>query len=401
MRVPDVSGPERAGEPVPRVIAVLTTGRQDWGMLRSVCAAIRSTPGLSLALVVGGMHLSPRHGRTLDLLRDEGFEPTASIAWLTDDAGAPEPAGPTQAGLVVDRVGAWLREAQPDALVLAGDRFETAAAALAATIERIPIVHLHGGEQTLGAFDDALRHAISKQAHLHLVSHEEHRRRVIALGEDPAQVHVIGAPGLDNLVRDDLADRAELEAALGLPLGAPVVVVTVQPETLAPDPTAAARAVAGAMDDVQATYVITLPNADPDADEVATILGRAANARTGRVAVAALGERRYWGLLRLADALLGNSSSGIIEAPAIRLPAVNVGDRQAGRRREANVVDVPADRAAVAEALRRVLEPAFRAGIPALDARAADGRAGDRAARIIAGWQPSRPPRKAPISIES
>jgi UDP-hydrolysing UDP-N-acetyl-D-glucosamine 2-epimerase len=377
-----------------RTIAVLTTGRQDWGILRSVCIAIREEPGLRLALVAGGMHLSPVHGHTVDVLRDEGFEPDAELGWV--GAGV---AADAQAAAALEGVGGWLREVRPDALVLVGDRFETAAAAIAATVNGVPIVHLHGGEQTMGAFDDALRHAVTKLAHLHLVSHPVYARRVIALGEDPASVHVVGAPGLDNLVRDDLPDRAALADALGLPLERPVVVVTVHPATLDADPAAAARAVAAAMDDVSATYVVTLPNVDPGSDEVARVMA-AAGRGDGRVAVAALGERRFMGLLRIADAMLGNSSSGLIEAPAIGLPVVNVGDRQAGRLRSGNVVDVAADAAEVAMALRRAIDPAAHAAEPSPEDTLADGHAGQRAARIIARWHPSRPPRKAPIPVE-
>jgi UDP-N-acetylglucosamine 2-epimerase (non-hydrolysing) len=382
-----------------RTIAVLTTGRQDWGILRSVCTAIRDEPGLSLALVAGGMHLSSRYGRSIQHLEADGFELAASIPWLADDPTAADPPATAQAAIAVDRIGAWLEAAVPDALLLVGDRFETAAAALAATVTRVPIVHLHGGEQTLGAFDDQLRHAIAKLAHLHLVSHEEHRRRVIALGEDPEIVHVVGAPGLDNLYRPDLPDAAELAESLGLRLEPPIVVVTVHPATLDADPAADARAVAAAMDVVPATYVVSLPNVDPSAAEVAAVMRAAAEA-PGRVAVEALGERRYWGLLRVADAVLGNSSSGIVEAPAVRLPAVNVGDRQAGRRREANVIDVPAEVEAVVAGLRRALDPAFRPTLPKPDPALVDGQAGERAARIIAAWQPPRPPRKAPIAVE-
>jgi UDP-N-acetylglucosamine 2-epimerase len=154
------------------------------------------------------------------------------------------------------------------------------------------------------------------------------------------------------------------------------------------------------MEAVPATYVITLPNADPGAAGVAALMEEA-GAHPGRVAVRALGERRYWGLLAIADAMLGNSSSGLIEAPALRLPVVNVGDRQAGRRREGNVVDVPAEIDAVTAALRHVLDPAVRAAIPDLDPRLVDGRAGERAARIIGAWHPPSPPRKPPVRVTS
>jgi UDP-hydrolysing UDP-N-acetyl-D-glucosamine 2-epimerase len=380
-----------------RTIALLTTGRQDWGILRSVAAGIREEPSLRLALVAGGMALSTRHGHPVDAMHADGYAPDAELAWIPDEADPPADA---QAAGALAAVGGWLRGARPDALVLVGDRLETAAAALAATLAAVPIVHLHGGEQTLGAFDDALRHAITKLAHLHLVSHEEHARRVVALGEDPAAVHVVGAPGLDNLWRDDLPGRAELESLAGIPLEPPLVLVTVHPATLEADPAAAARAVAAAMDAVPATYLVTLPNADPGGDEARRLLEAAVAADPARrAAVASLGERAWWGALRLADAMLGNSSSALIEGPAVRLPAVDVGDRQAGRRRSASVLATPADPGAVTAALRRALDPATRAAIPPLDPGLADGRAGERAARIIAAWQPPVPPRKPPVRI--
>jgi UDP-hydrolysing UDP-N-acetyl-D-glucosamine 2-epimerase len=393
---PDASA---AADPVARsrTIAVLTTGRQDWGILHSVAAAIREEPGLRLRLIAGGMHLSSRHGRPLDEVIAAGFEPDAALDWL--GPGPADPAPDVQAAAALQAVGEELRRHPVDAIVLAGDRFETAAAALAATVLGIPIVHLHGGEQTLGAFDDALRHAITKLADLHLVSRPEHAARIVAMGEDPATVHVVGSPSLDGLRRSDLPDREELAAVLGLPLEPPVVVVTVHPATLEIDPAASAGAVAAAMDEVEATYVVTLPNVDPGAAAVREILATAVGGRPRRVAVDALGERRYWGLLRVADAMLGNSSSGVAEAPAIGLPVVNVGDRQAGRIRHANVLDVPADAAAVAAALRRALDPAFRADLQAADLPLADGRAGERIAHIIAAWHPTHPPRKAPVVL--
>ena len=386
-----------ATRPAPRRIAVLTTGRQDWGIVHSTCAAIRTHPDLELVLWAGGTHLSTRHGDTLRQVRADGFEPDATFDWLVGDQ---DPPADVQSADALAAVGEQLRSTPVDALVLAGDRFETAAAALAATVDLTPIVHLHGGEQTLGAFDDALRHAVTKLSHLHLVSSEEHARRVRALGEDPASIHVVGAPGLDAAFRTDLPDRAALAVSLGLDLTAPLVIVTVHPATLDADPAAAARAVASAMDVVPATYVVTLPNTDPGAREVRDILV-AAGAGPRRVTVEALGEARYWGLLRVADAVLGNSSSALVEAPVVGLPAVNVGGRQAGRQREANVLDATADGAAVAEALQEALTPAFRERAAMSRPALADGRAGARIADIIAAWHPSSPPTKPPIRLGS
>lgn len=380
----------------PRRIAVLTTGRQDWGILHSTCAAIQAHPDLELRLWVGGTHLSARHGLTVDQVRGDGFAPDAEFRWLDDPS---DPPADVQASAALALVGAQLRATPVDALVLTGDRLETAAAALAATVDRVPIVHLHGGEQTLGAFDDALRHAITKLSHLHLVSSEEHARRVRAMGEDPASVHVVGAPGLDAAYRTDLPTLTDLEASLGLRLTAPVVIVTVHPATLDADPASAARAVVGAMDLVPATYVVTLPNTDPGAATVRELLVGAATGER-RVAVEALGEARYWGLLRIADAVLGNSSSALVEAPAVGLPAVNVGGRQAGRQRDANVLDATADATAVADALRDALTPAFHETAMTARPTLADGRAGARIADIIAAWHPPSPPTKPPIRLE-
>jgi UDP-hydrolysing UDP-N-acetyl-D-glucosamine 2-epimerase len=389
----------------PRTIAVLTTGRQDWGILHSTCVALRAGPDIDLRLLVGGMHLSPRFGRTIDTVRADGFEPAAELAWI-DDADGDHTAADATGGEAADEasralaaVAAALEAIEPDALLLVGDRFETAAAALAATILRIPIAHLHGGEQTGGAFDDQLRHATTKLSHLHLVSHPEYARRVAALGEDPATISVVGAPGLDSAFRDDLADRGELADDLGLDLDeGPLVLVTIQPVTLEADPAAVAEPILAAIDQVPAAYVFTLPNADPGAERIRDrVLAAAVGDR--RVAVEALGERRYWGLMRIADAMLGNSSSGIIEAPAVDLPVVNVGDRQAGRRREANVIDVPAEASSIADALRTSLDPATRARIVAAHPDLADGHAGRRIADIIAAWRPPIPPRKAPIEV--
>lgn len=402
---PQPDGPSR-----PRTIAVLTSGRQDWGILRSTCLALRESTDLRLRLIVGGMHLATRFGRTVDEIREDGFDPDAELDWMGDGSGASTgrtPSATDQAAGALAAVGDDLARSQPDGLVLVGDRLETMSAAVAATLTGVPVVHLHGGELTLGAFDDALRHAITKLSHLHLVSRPEYGARVVAMGEDPSTVHVVGAPGLDNAFRTDLPDRATLERDLGLSLVPPVVLVAVHPATRGNDAARLAESVGAAMDGVEATWIVTLPNSDPDADVIRDRLVRSVDAAPRRadgspaaLALPALGASRYWGLLRVADAMLGNSSSGLIEAPAVDLPAVNLGDRQAGRHREVNVIDVPPDPDAVVAALRRAIDPATRARISAARPDLADGHVGERIARIIAAWNPSRPPRKAPLMVK-
>jgi UDP-hydrolysing UDP-N-acetyl-D-glucosamine 2-epimerase len=363
-------------------LAVLTTGRQDWGILRSTCVELRRHH--ELVLLAGGMHCEARFGSTAQSLIDQGFAPSEQMRWAGEHVDAPAHA---QAADAVRLVGDALARHAPDALLLVGDRFETAAAALAATLAKVPIVHLHGGEQTEGAFDNNLRHAITKLAHLHLVSHPDHARRVVAMGEDPASVHVVGAPALDNLRRDDLATREELEHHLGITLAAPVVLVTLHPATLGGAPEVEVAAMLAAMDRVPATYVITLPNVDPGAAAIRQRLVDAGT-RDRRCVVDALGERRYFGLMRLCAAMLGNSSSGIIEAPVLRLPVVNIGDRQKGRVRGGNVLDVPADASAITAALERAIDPAFRTTLPE-HGPFGDGHSAARIVDILVAWKPS------------
>ena len=370
------------------IVSVLTTGRQDWGILRSTCQLLIREPGFDLRLLAGGMHNSVAFGATGGFIQEDGIPIAEHLDWVGDQDAA------SQAATAVASVAAALSRQKPDCLVLVGDRFETAAAALAATLQLVPIVHLHGGEETEGAIDNVLRNAITKMSHLHLVSHESHAARVIAMGEDPTSVHVVGAPGLDNAHRSDLPDRTQLALSLGIALTPPVVIVTVHPATLGGDGDDVG-AVVDAMDRVEATYVITLPNTDPGHDDIrAKLLGAAKKPR--RVVVEALGERRFWGLMRVADAALGNSSSAIIEAPVCRLPAVNVGDRQRGRLRGDNVLDVPADADRVVDALRTALDPASRAKLSGTSPYG-DGQSGARIVDALKAWTPPKPPRKPAV----
>jgi UDP-hydrolysing UDP-N-acetyl-D-glucosamine 2-epimerase len=371
------------------VVAVLTTGRQDLGLLRSTITALQASADLEAEVWAGGMHLNDRFGPPTSLLRSEGLVPAEELRFLSEP---PTPA--SDAGGAVSLVGEALERRQPDALLVAGDRWETLSAGLAATIARTPIAHLHGGEETQGAFDNVLRHALTKLAHLHLVSHEVHAHRVLQMGEDPSSVVVVGAPGLDHMYRTDLPGRAELETLLGVALQPPVILVTVHPATLADSPLAEVRAVAHAMEEIAATWVVTSPNADPGGVEIAAFWDAWSAGRDDVVFVEALGDRWYWGLLRLTDLVLGNSSSGIIEAPMAGVPAVNVGDRQRGRLRHPAAVDVAADPVEVTAAVRRSLTGPAPAG--------SVYPAGPAAPRILAAlqrWLPDLPPTKRFVDL--
>jgi UDP-hydrolysing UDP-N-acetyl-D-glucosamine 2-epimerase len=371
-----------------RRLAVLTTGRQDYGILRSTILLLRRTPGFEVAVWAGGMHLQRRFGEPLAALKRDGVPVARVLPFLAEP---PSPMADTAAALA--QVGAALMEDAPDAVVLVGDRTEVLAAGLAATLAKVAIVHLHGGEESEGAIDNTCRHALTKLSHLHLVSHRVHADRVIRMGEDPASVVVVGAPALDHAYRDDLPGIEALSEDLGVRLEPPVVVVTMHPATLGGPSGEEVAAVAGAMARVPATYVVTAPNADAGGAEIGDYWRRWAKDRERVALVDALGDRRYWAMLRLADAVLGNSSSGIIEAPALGVPVVNVGDRQRGRLRYGPVTDVPAAEDAVAGALREALATGRRApgadlgGYPAAPVA-------PRIVEALRRWEIPRPPRK-------
>lgn len=387
-----------------RRAAVLTTGRQDYGILRSTLLLLRADPDFELLLFAGGMHLSHRYGLTIREIEEDGFSCAEEIDWLD---GEQEASVAAQMSLAVLKLTEALRRWEPEFMMLVGDRYEVAAAALAATVERIPIVHVHGGEETEGAFDNQLRHAITKMSHLHLVSAPRHATRVIQMGEEPSTVHVVGAPGLDNFSRNDLPSRSELEQILHTQLTPPVVLVTLHPTTLADSHSGEADAVIGAMRAVDVTYVVTLPNSDPGNLDIRLLLLALRSSQqdvthSGRITITeALGSRFYFGLMRVADALLGNSSSAIIEAPAFGIPAVNVGDRQKGRTREDNVIDVAGNKEEIANALRLALSAGFREEANESKICCGLGNSGRAIVQILRDWQPPNPPRKSFFALNA
>jgi len=371
-------------------LAVLTTGRQDWGLLRPLCAALRDDGHFELQLMAGGMACSPNFGDTIDDIRRNGFEIAQELPWEVEHAGAVE-----QSVSALRAIGKALEIQTPDAIVLLGDRFETASAALAATLLKTPVVHLYGGEETEGAFDNSLRHAITKMSHLHFVAHETYAQRVIQMGEDPSSVHVVGSLAVDNILGLQLPSRDDLEVFLGLELKSPLGLVTVHPTTLASgDTDATLDAVAGAMARFEATWVVTLPNADPGNCAIRKRFLEMASRASNVVTVSSLGVERYLGLMTVADFLLGNSSSGMTEAPSLRTPTINVGDRQKGRIRCPSIVDVADEEAAIVRALEDIFDSSINEKIKGMDLPFGDGDTSRRICSVLAQWKPPKPPRK-------
>jgi len=343
----------------------MTGTRADYGHLYWVLRGIVDDPALELQLVVTGAHLSSKWGNTVEQIERDGFAVARRVPFALDD-DSPGAVAESMAQVTSGLAHAFT-ELAPDIVVVLGDRYEVLAAAQATLILGIPLAHLHGGETTEGAFDEAIRHSVTKMAHLHFVAAEEYALRVRQLGEADDRVFNVGAPGLDHLERTTLATRDELAVYLDIPLASPLLVVTYHPETLDADGGAAGLvAMLEALDTFHdATIVFTGVNADPGHDSVSTRVAQFVAARSEcRRMVASLGQARYLGLLRIADAVIGNSSSGLIEAPALRVPTVNIGDRQKGRLRAASVVDCIPEVDAVRRSIEHVLDPAFTAGLP-------------------------------------
>jgi len=340
-------------------------------------------------ILAGGMACSPDHGRIAEAILKAGLPLSEELPW---DVEAPAPVQSTQA---IECVANALSRIGPEALVLLGDRFETAAAALSATVQAVPIVHLCGGEETEGAIDNALRHAITKLSHLHLVTHDEYAQRVLAMGEDPSSVHVVGSLSVDAIVGSALPDQAALELSLGIRLKPPVGLVTVHPTTLSTgEDIDEVGAVIGALEQYPATWIITLPNADPGNSTIRERLSDFADRWPDVHAFAALGEQRYLALLAQAFVVLGNSSSGMTEAPILGVPTVNVGDRQKGRLRFPSIIDVHPATPAILDAVRRVRDTTFVSTVKQMVRPYGDGHASDRIHEILLAWTPPCPPRK-------
>lgn len=348
----------------PRKICVLTGNRAEYGLLYWSMKEIALDPGLELQVVVTGSHLEPKFGMTVRQVEADGFPIDARIPMHLDDGSSAGTARSMAAALT--GVTEALERLRPDIVILLGDRFEVHAAATAAMVSRVPIAHIHGGEATEGAIDEAIRHAVTKMSHLHFVSADAYRRRVIQLGETPERVFVVGAAGLDNINRLDLLDRPALEAELGAVLGDGFLLVTYHPATLAPEASArgAAELLATLDRFPDRRVLFTGTNSDPGGAPIRRLIENFSKARPDRVVLKeSLGQQRYLSALKAAAAVIGNSSSGIIEAPSLGVPTVNLGDRQRGRLRAASVIDCGETRDEIAAAVTRALDPGFRAGI--------------------------------------
>jgi len=345
-----------------RKICIITGTRAEWGLLSGLAAKLRDTKDVQLQIIATNMHLSQKSGHTVDEITKAGFTVDVEVPMVDDNAPATAAETAMAMGREMGGFASALGDLRPDLIVILGDRYEMLVAASAALIFGIPIAHLHGGEVTEGAFDDAIRHAITKMSSLHFVSTDEYRNRVIQMGETPDRVFYVGAVGCENIRQVKLMSRSEVEASLDFGLTDKFFLVTYHPVTIGEDNGAQQIAELLAALDRFPDYksLITHPNSDKGGDAIRAGLERYAAANPNRVKlVASLGMRRYLSCIPLAGAVAGNSSSGLLEVPSFKVPTVNIGSRQDGRVRAASVIDCGTSRDAIVAAIQKAVSPAF------------------------------------------
>ena len=344
-----------------RKICVFTGARAEFGLLRRVMRGIQDFPDLTLQIVATGMHLSPEFGMTIQEIRSDGFEPDETIEILL--SGDTPTAVCKSMGLGLISYGEALERLQPDILVVLGDRFEALCAAAAACVSRIPVAHIHGGELTRGAMDEAFRHAITKMSHLHFTSTEEYRKRVIQLGENPDYVFNVGALGVEVIRKLGLLSLRDLENEIGFRITSPCILVTFHPVTLEKDSGERQfQILLNALDELSDLRIIfTKANADTDGRIINMMIDKyVAKNKDSSIAFTSMGQLRYLSSMQYVDAVVGNSSSGIIEAPCFAVPTVNIGDRQQGRVRPASVIDSDLTKESIFQSLQKALSSDFK-----------------------------------------
>ncbi|GGA64525.1 UDP-N-acetyl glucosamine 2-epimerase [Edaphobacter acidisoli] len=364
-----------------RTIAVVTSSRADYSHLYWPLKDLAAHPGVDLKLIVMAAHLAPQFGATVSEIERDGFPVAARIECLLHsdtDVGMAK-----TLGLAILSLTDTLAQMRPDLLLLIADRYEMLAPASVALTLRIPVAHIEGGEVSEGAIDDAVRNALTKMAHLHFTSTEAARARVISMGEEPWRVHHAGAPSLDHLRRSKLFTRAELEEKLAINLAEPPIIVAYHPVTILYDTTEEADALFAALEKTTSPIIFCYPNADAGShhliERTRAFIEYHANARL----FVNLPAVTYWSLLRHASLLLGNSSSGIMEAASFALPVVNIGLRQYGRERAANILDAEPRTGAILEKLAIAQSDAFRKSLHGMANPYGNGHAAERIVEVL------------------
>jgi len=382
-----------------RKIAVITSSRADYSHLYWVLRELSLRSNVALSLIAMGSHLSIEFGRTSGDITRDGFVADANIECLLSsdsDVGMAKTIGVATLGLAD-----YLGRLRPDLLLLIADRYEMLAPAAVALSLRIPIAHIEGGDVSLGAIDEAVRNALTKLSHIHLTTTESARQRVISMGEEPWRVHVVGSPSLDHISKGSLLSRSEVECEVGIPLDRNTIAVIYHPVTLSRDTLCEAGELFAALEGISQNLLLISPNSDAGGRELQRRITEFVTRRANTRFITSIDHRTYLSLLKFLALLVGNSSSGIMEAASFQLPVVNVGIRQDGRERGRNVVDCPANRGEISRAIRQGLSPAFRSSLHDLKNPYGDGHSSEKIAEILSSTDISTLLSKAAIPVSA
>jgi len=344
-----------------RKVIIFTSTRAEYGLLRRVALEIEKEETLELKLLVSGTHLVLEQGSTIEEIRSDGIKEISSIDIKLDDDSAKGIC--TSMGLAIQKYGEFLQDETPDILLLLGDRYETFCCAAAAQICGIPIAHIHGGERTEGLVDEAFRHSITKMSHVHFPCSEEYKNRIIQMGESPENVYNVGSLGVENIRSMKLLGKHELEESIGFKLDKPFFLITFHPVTLEKNSAGKqfAELLAALAKYPDYKCIFTGANADTDGNVINQMIKEYVKVYTYRCfAISSLGYLRYLSAMHLCEAVLGNSSSGILEAPALKVPTINIGDRQKGRIRTESIIDCGPLENSILKSLKKAFSKQFQ-----------------------------------------
>lgn len=343
-----------------KIISVLTATRAEYGLLKPIIAKLNKEDNFDVRIAVTGMHLSEAFGLTYREIEEDGFVIDRAIEILSEED---TPAAVSKAmGLALMRFGEYFEQLKPDLLIVLGDRYEVLAVCCAAMNANIPIAHLYGGETTEGALDESIRHAITKLSYLHFTSSKEYRKRVIQLGEAPDRVFTVGAIGIENIKNTKLLSREELKESTGIDAERPYAMVTFHPVTLEPNQARAqVKQLLNALDrHKEYQYIFTKANADAEGRQINEMIDNYVSKRENAMAFPSLGMLRYLSALRYSSMVIGNSSSGLIEAPSFQIPTINIGERQKGRLQSSSVINCAAEEKAISGAIALAASSEFQ-----------------------------------------
>ena len=367
-----------------RKVCIFTGTRAEYGLLKPLMDEIKSDPDLELQIVASCMHLSPEFGLTYKEIEKDGFNIDEKVEMLLS---SDTPSGIVKSmGLGMIGYTDALNRLKPDITVVLGDRFEALAFAIASFVNRIPIAHLYGGEITEGAIDDAFRHSITKLSYLHFTSTEEYRKRVIQLGEEPERVFNVGALGVDNIKKMKLLNKDEIESKLGIKFKSKNLLITYHPVTLKKDESEKEfKALLNVLREMEDTlFIFTKPNADTEGRKIIKLIEEFVKENNHKAIVfTSLGQLNYLSIMQYVDAVVGNSSSGIIESPSLKVPTINIGDRQKGRIRAKSIIDCKGTEEDIKRALDIIYDKKFKETIKNISNPYGDGDSAKKIKNIL------------------